>query len=131
MNLQLLFYLQHLEHDMISFSTPAFDLAGSVILIRTERSDIQNTSRRVSRSATLDGSVSISDLGFTDGDRTFRIKATRISAEIYEAMAYIQQNYPLVMISTERGIFLGAIENLSVSRGVLRATYLVKEKLGG
>lgn len=114
---------------MISFSAVSFDLNGQVILQHTEASDVFAQSRRVSRAETLDGGVSLSDLGFTHGDRTLGIRSNNVSQSTHESISYLQRTYPQLLISIHEGLFLGAIENINIRNGVLFIRYLVKEKL--
>ena len=114
---------------MVSFSTTNFDLNGQVILQRTRTSDVYNRSRRVSATKTLDLGISLQDSGYTDADRRFKIVSQRISRADHEAVQYLQENYPLVMVSIPEGLFLGVIENTDIRSGDLIINFFVKEKL--
>lgn len=114
---------------MISISAPTFDLNGSLLLTRVFKSDLDSGSRRVTRTATLDGGVALADMGYAHGDRTLRLVAGGVTRETVEQAAYLQRNYPLLLVATMEGVFLGAIESLSVRGGDLSLNYLVKEKL--
>ena len=114
---------------MIVLSTPTFDLNGFLIIPNSKTSNIFAVSRRVSRSKTQDGGASISDLGYSDADRTFTISSKHATRALYESAAYLAKTYPLLVISTVEGIFLGAVSGVSLRAGTLNLTYLVKEKL--
>ncbi len=113
---------------MIFISSPTFDLSGTLILGRTELSDTSTQSRRVRRTKTLDGGVSISDMGYTHGDRTFNIVAERSSRADYERATYLHQTYPLLQLSCKEGLFLGSVESVNVAGGKLYLTFLVLSK---
>jgi len=114
---------------MISISAPTFDLDGSLLLRGSARSDLFSQSRRVSRTATLDGGVYLDDMGFTHGDRTLRITVKADSLKTIDALAYLHRTYAQLMVATIEGVFLGAISQISVTNGDIIITYLVKEKL--
>jgi hypothetical protein len=114
---------------MISISAPVFDLDGNLLIARVSNSDLDSGSRRVTRTATLDGGVSLADMGYAHGDRTLRIVAEKATREMVDQAAYLQRNYPLLLVATTEGVFLGAIESLAVRGGDLSLNYLVKEKL--
>lgn len=113
---------------MISICAPTFDLAGQLLLPGTLMADPPGQSRRVTRTATLDGGVSLADMGFSHGDRTVSLVA-RCTLGQEERARYLQRQYPLLMLAIREGVFLGAISSLSVSNGQLRMNFLVSEKL--
>lgn len=114
---------------MISLSSVTFDLDGSVVLHNTDRSDLTNTERRVTRTATLDGGVVLADMGYVDGDRTLRVSVRNPSLELEGQTAYLQRTYPLVIMTCREGGFLGTIATMQHRRGELSIDFLVKEKL--
>jgi hypothetical protein len=114
---------------MISISTPTFDLNGSVVIHKSQASNLSNTTRRVSRTATLDGGVAMADMGFSDGDRTLQVVAAEADRDLESKLLYLQTNYPLLVLCCEKGCFLGAIDSLSRRQGALSLSFLVKEKL--
>ena len=114
---------------MIGLSTPTFDLDGSVLLLKTESSDLTSTSRRVTRSATLDGKVSLADMGFSHGDRTLSILAQSITKAKEASVFYLQENYPLLLLTCAEGAFVGTIDGMSRNESELNISFLVKEKL--
>ena len=112
---------------MISISTITADTSGNVILKQDINSDIGSKTARVTRTATLDGGVYINHSGYTDGDRTLRIrgKVNLIQAAI---LASIFENYTSSFIAFKDGIFLGAISDLTTENGKLMMTFLIKQK---
>lgn len=113
----------------ISISAPTYDLQGNVMFRFDPDSELVGETRRVSRRATLDGGVAITDQGFSHGDRTFRIRKTNISRAVLERLRWLQRTYSTLNISVPDGAFRGVIQSLSVVEGELRLNILIKEKL--
>ena len=92
------------------------------------KTDLYNASARVSRSATLDGGVSITHSGLVHGDRTLSIYAT-IDAATESTLKSINETDTLIYLSCKEGYFSGVIDRLRIQGGVMTMTFLVKEKL--
>ena len=114
---------------MIYLAAPTFDLSGLLALPRGRLDDPLDLSRRVSRTATLDGGAELTDLGFTHADRTLRVMVPHVTRADAERAAYLLENYPTLMVATAAGLFLAAPEGMSVRGGTLNLTLLVTEKL--
>lgn len=112
----------------MAISTILFSLDAPVMLKSEADSDLQSSSRRVSRTATLDGGCVITDSGFSHGDRTMRVKAL-IDQETGERITSMHQSYSLLLFSVPEGVFIGAIESISIQETELSLTILIKEKL--
>lgn len=113
---------------MISISKIVADKTnGNVILHELSTSDLKSKTARVSRSATLDGGVYITQSGVCDGDRTLRIEAyvKKFQENILQNMFSTQI---LVLVSFEDGGFLGVIENLNINNGILKLNILIKQR---
>ena len=107
---------------MIGISTKIFDLQSARYFRRVEMDNqqlIQNNrrDRRVSRTATLDGGVSINDNGYVPGDRDISIKVPNASKAIADYLAYIAETYSQIIISTEESVFLGVPASFFVDQG--------------
>lgn len=114
---------------MIVLSTPTFDIDGFVVLHEDGNTDTDARTRRVSRTATLDGGVVLTDSGFSHGDRTFNISVAGVTKALYDSLAHLQENYPEIIIATAEGMFTGAIQSLSQSRGTMRVSILINDKI--
>lgn len=115
---------------MISLSTPLYDLQGMLTLSALDREWLGETSRRVSRSATLDGGVAVEDRGYADGDRNIDLDCPNAIRAEYERAAYLQRTYPRLSLSTPGGVFTVAIERLTVSDGsTLTLTLMIIERI--
>ena len=116
---------------MVSFSPSAIDLSGATILPTAggASDDLRSRTRRVSRTATLDGGAAFVDRGYSDSDRTIVLSQPQATKAQYDAIMYLIANYALVGISTTEGFFSGAISEAHLNNGTLQATVLIKEKL--
>ena len=93
-----------------------------------DKSDLYNASARVSRSATLDGAVSITHSGLVHGDRTLSIYAA-IDSATEATLKSINETDTLINLSCKEGYFSGVIDRLRIQGGIMTMTFLVKEKL--
>lgn len=115
---------------MISISTTTFDLDGARIFSRDQESDITKLSRRVSRTATLDGKSSFYDGGCSHSDRTFEVVQDMPDADDIAFAKYITEYYSEVVVSSSEGVFLAAPSSFRIdASGKLKLTLLIKEKL--
>ena len=96
----------------IGLSTPTFDIngalyiSGSLLDPGTEMAnDVRE--RRVSRTATLDGGVSVYDTGYALGDRDYMVKVKEAPEDIASFFAYLVETYGTIILSTKEGVFLG------------------------
>jgi len=99
----------------------------SAIIKELKTSDLHSTTARVSRAKTLDGGVSITHSGTTDGDRTLKIKA-KITKTQSDALWAIYNNDTFIQIAFSDGVFYGVIENFKTNNGNLDMTILIKER---
>lgn len=111
----------------ITVTPTTFTLEDPLIFTRGTSSDIDSSTRRVSRSAVLDGTVVLTDLGFSYGDKTLVLREKKASEAQVITAKYLQVNYALVVVATWDGVYHGAIESVSVSDGTLILSILVKE----
>ncbi len=114
----------------ISISAPTFDLTSPVEFDILSESVLQEISRRVSRSKTLDLGAAITDNGFCHGDRTLKIQA-RVTEEVAAALLYLAQTYSLLTFALPEGVFSGVIETALNDGGKISLTILISEKLSG
>lgn len=115
---------------MIGLATQTFSATGAVLLTRTRAdSDIYGLGRRVSRVATLDGGVVLTDNGHAAGDRDLQIVADRVDVATHRAVEALVKNYGQLMVSTDAGCFLGAVEAMNYRDGKLQLKILVSEQL--
>ena len=114
---------------MISISTTTFDLDGSRVFNSHDEPVLTAISRRVTRTATLDGGVSIYDGGMTDGDRDIVVGIANPSEYDVKFCEYIARNYSEVTVICSEGAFLADPVTPSYSNSKLKFTLYIKEKI--
>lgn len=110
----------------LSMTTMSTGSAASVIIKENPASKTRNERARVSRYATLDGGSVIDHQGFSDGDRTFDIRAS-MSADEAELLWSMFRSQTYLNISTRDGFFYGVIESMDDDSGKVSLSILVKE----
>lgn len=98
------------------------------IVIHPVEADIRENTRRVNRSKTLDGYCVITDSGYCEGDRTFKI-LTQSTKAIFDKIWLIFKTALLCNITTDEGCFSGAIQNVRDQGDTISVSVLIKEKL--
>lgn len=114
--------------NIIGISTIIVNINGSIIIEPNGNSSLKSSTRRVSRTKTLDGGVCITDGGYAYGDRTLDIH-TNVTKEMYNKIDSIFKNHALVYVSTNEGFFSAAIQSLNYDSGEAILSVLVKERL--
>jgi hypothetical protein len=111
---------------MLAISTLTIDPFGAQLLtLNPGAANLGDTSRRVSRVATLDGGASILDGGYTVTDRTIGIDLSGQSRETVDALKYLFQTNAMLLVMTEDGAFKAAPERISISANSARMSLLV------
>lgn len=113
----------------VFISTPTFDLNGTVKIKTMSGTELKSNSRRITRTATLDGGAVIVDGGYSDSDRTFRVVYWGMSETDEANLWAIFQDYPLVILSVAEGCFYAAIESMAARDGEGNLTILFNERL--
>ena len=112
---------------MISISTTTADTSGNVVFKPDINSDLEIKTARITRIATLDGGVYINHSGYTDGDRTLKIKG-KVNAIQATVLTNIFENYTNSLIAFKNGLYLCAISALTTENGKLTMTALIEQK---
>ena len=99
----------------IGIASTIFDTSGNLYIEGSSldpADTLKNNSRerRFSRTATLDGGVSVYDTGYAPGDRDMSVKVSAPAKDIPEFFFYICETYNLILIMTEDGAFTGVPE---------------------
>lgn len=122
---------------MIGISTRIFDLNGARIF-RDDELDQQyvctnrDLQRRMTRTATLDGGVSIYDTGYAVGDRDITVRVPNASKEIIDFLAYLVQTYNEITVTTDESAFIGVPGRAYVdSEGAAVLVINLTEEIGG
>jgi hypothetical protein len=113
----------------ITFESTVFDPVGSLGLEALPGSDLSAATRRVTRTATLDGQAVIIDNGYTSADSTLAIEAWLTEADI-QRLQHLIQVYPEIIASTPDGCYLGVIDSVRQGGdGRTRISYLIQRTL--
>jgi hypothetical protein len=110
-------------------STLTFDPAGAVQLDCTPDTTTGEVRRRMSRVATLDGGAAFNDGGYSEADRTIRLRWRAKSAAHEAAIARLVRLYNRLKLSTAQGVWLVAPENYTPGADSSDMTLLCVEKL--
>ncbi len=113
----------------ITFESTVFDPVGVISLEALPGSDLSASTRRVTRTATLDGQAVIIDNGYTSADSTLAIEAALTEAEA-QRLHHLMQIYPEIIASTPDGCYLGVIDSVRQGRdGRLAISFLIQRTL--
>ena len=113
----------------ISLCSFLFDYSGDHRLnADLDKSDFSLMSRRVSRTATLDGGALIIDNGYSASDATFSISVSNLTLADRAAILATLQQHSLIVLSCKTGCFLGVVERVDESQG-FKLSFLVKSQL--
>jgi len=117
---------------MIGISSATFDLNGDFIFHLKDYNvgdDLDEGTRRVTRTKTLDGGVYINDNGYTAGDKTINILLVNPIKTITEKLKNLLKNHGEVTISMNDEVLLCVPESYLLSGGNFRLIFLAKEEL--
>ena len=113
----------------ITLESTVFDPVGVISLEALPGSDLSASTRRVTRTATLDGQAVIIDNGYTSADSTLAIEAALTEAEA-QRLHHLMQIYPEIIASTPDGCYLGVIESVRQGRdGSIAISFLIQRTL--
>ena len=113
----------------ITLESTVFDPVGVISLEALPGSDLSASTRRVTRTATLDGQAIIIDNGYTSADSTLAIEATLTEAEA-QRLHHLMQIYPEIIASTPDGCYLGVIDSVRQGRdGRFAISFLIHRTL--
>lgn len=114
---------------IVSLCSHLFDYAGDHRLdVDMSKSDFSSLSRRVSRTATLDGGALIVDNGYSVADATYIISIPDLSAAARSALLATLQRHSLIILSCKTGCYQGVVEQVDESQGFI-IRFLVKSQL--
>ena len=112
---------------MIGISSIDQDASGA-ILLDLDPVPLKSNLARIQRTATLDGGVVLSHMGYADGDRTVTVKG-RIDEDSEAALWELFKKGSMVNLSLRDGFFRAAIERLDADAGDINMTILIGERL--
>ena len=103
--------------------------SGDFVFLDTNTPPPREGSRRLSRTATLDGGAVITDGGVTDADRSFDFTAIQVPEEIRETLWAMFQSQDLVHLSCPEGVFSGYLQKVRITTSDVSLSFMVCEKL--
>ena len=113
---------------MVVLTTPTFDPDGRVVITESGNSRLGDVSRRVMRTATLDGGAVLSDFGYSDADRTIVVVAN-MAVGVRLRLQRLMRLYNNLVLTSHEGIFTGTLSSISVVNGKTKIKYLVLERI--
>jgi hypothetical protein len=116
---------------MISLSSILADMDGDIVFDLTGESTLDNSSRRVSRTKTLDGGCVIIDGGFSAADKTLNL-STKYDVGVFSVIKHLHEDEMLIHISVNGAFYTGVISDLNIKRETtetIQLRILIKEKL--
>jgi hypothetical protein len=111
---------------MISLSTIE---AGDCIVLNTNSQPVQENTRRLSRTATLDGGAVITDGGWSDADRNFEFMVKNVSEYIRDALWALFLRESQVHLACPEGVFAGYLQRIRIAGADVTVSFMVQEKL--
>jgi hypothetical protein len=113
---------------IVSICPRSFSLIGPVVIRATADSNTRSNQRRLSRTATLDGGVAITDGGFSDGDRTIEIRPAKLTAAIAEDIEDMARLSLSVTLSVDSVVWDAVMMSYSLGASP-RLTLAVRQRL--
>ena len=92
----------------IALDSAPFDPQGSILLECLPSSQLSAGTRRITRTATLDGNSSIVDNGYTASDNNFVVNCA-LDQDQELIVNRLLRLYPEVIAATDSGCYIGAI----------------------
>ena len=115
---------------MIAYLTPAAFWFGEPPQLDIDpASDTRTRTRRMSRSATLDGDAIVNDGGYSEADRTMSLQLRGLTEEQAAAIEQIAA-YPLCRLALDHGLFEGRVKDHQLSSPTrARLTFWVSRRI--
>jgi hypothetical protein len=116
---------------MISLSSIETDTNGDIVFDLTGESTLDDSTRRVSRTKTLDGGCVIIDGGFSPADKTFNL-STQYDPDVHSVVKHLHEDMMLIHVSVNGAFYTGVISDLDIKRTTvetIQIRILIKEKL--
>ena len=115
--------------SLVALEAAVFDPSGAIVIDALPDSELSASTRRVTRTATLDGNAALIDNGWTAADSTLTIEAYLSEAEAATIQRLIRL-YPSVICSTDTGCYAGVLESFArTTNGRFVASFLIQQAL--
>lgn len=113
---------------MIFLTAPTYDPAGYMLLLGTRVESVWQGARRGSVTATLDGSVSVYDSGYSIGDQTLSATIRNPTRNQLVTLQYLVAYYAELVLCVEAGAYTCRM-SFSYSNGVATLTLRLLSRL--
>ena len=113
----------------VTLASEVFDPWGSIVLDIKPESDLSTLSRRVTRTATLDGGATIEDLGYCAADSTLNIQILIRNPDDEGRLLRLIKLYPTLTLATRYGAFRGVVDYYHPQAGGASLRFLVHRQL--
>jgi len=114
---------------MIGISSVSYDPNGFVMLKEDVNTSIPVFSRRVSKTATLDGNSVVSDLGYSASDGDFSVEVSNISKEEIDTLIYLIKTYSVLRLSSNIGSFEVSMSRLNTNSIPILIDFLIIKEI--
>jgi hypothetical protein len=111
---------------MIALSTIE---AGDCIVLNIDREPVRENTRRLSRTATLDGGAVITDSGWSDADRSFEFSVKQVPDYLRDALWAMYLGESRVHLACPEGVFAGYLQRIRIAGADVTVSFMVQEKL--
>lgn len=116
----------------VGLANASFDLLGAWVFdVHPGKSKLVDLSRRMSKTATLDGNVYLSDFGYSDGDRTLFLLLPEVTEATENALINIIKGFADVTVSMKDGCFSGKMKRVFRKSAGLQVDIELKALISG
>ena len=103
--------------------------AGTHITLTCLQNDTRQNTRRIAKTATLDGSSVIVDSGYSDSDRSLRFEAQNVTQADRDSLWAMFEDESLLHLACPEGLFSGYLEVVKIENAEVSFTFSVYSKL--
>ena len=112
----------------VTISAVDFDLDGVVSVYALRNTETSEHSRRFTKTQTLDGGVSVSDYGYSDGD-TLKTIELKQDEETERLLKHIIEYHADVNVSTKDGLYLATLAYFQPGDELATLQLSIREKI--
>jgi hypothetical protein len=103
--------------------------AGTHLTLQAMPNDIRQNTRRLAKTATLDGGSVIVDGGYSDSDRSLSFTAENVPQTDRETLWTLFKDESLLHLATPEGMFSGYLETVNIENATVALSFSVYQKL--
>ena len=103
---------------IVGLSTQTYNIEGDLILdYEANSTNLHKVTRRLSRTATIDGGGVVTDFGYAEIDRDFILVVIPKSYSDLEILLNMAKNYGSLLLTTIEGAFKVSVEQIETTGG--------------